>query len=377
MTSKLTDNASLGELMTTLESVQNDLQVGKNNIANILGSPFTGNDKLDTTKNTLNSIRSTFVSNLNKKGVSTVSNTPFKILAENVGKIEQGNMNVPIWYKPKNILITAASDSYIRNDNYAAAIGEEVFFFIKYDKYTMYFRKYNTITNSLTSLASPVYNTSFLLVSYNDEIYQIGGLSGSTALNTCKKYNAKTLTWSSLPNMGANRFGAGGEAYKNQIHVFYGKKNTTDSVAVNTSEYFLVDTNTWTNKGNLQLSKYAGYTCAKGSNNFVVYGLSDPGNVYSVIIANYSPTAGTISGRYGTSGSFVVPIKNYLLLGNYDYYSSGKYTTIAFGENGRIFERSLESLRIPSSYDIKAVSIEDKFVYYCLDGNVICFIPEL
>lgn len=377
MTTKLTDNTSLGELMTTLESVQNDFQIGKNNIANVLGSPFTGNDKLETTKNTLNSIRSTFVSNLNKKGVSTVSNAPFKILAENVGKIEQGNMNVPIWYKPKNILITAASDSYIKNDNYAAAIDKEVFFFIKYDKYTMYFKKYNTITNSLTNLASPVYNTSFLLVSYNDEIYQIGGLSGSTALNTCKKYNIKTSTWSYLPNMGSARFGAGGESYKNQIHVFYGKEKTTDSVAVNTSEYFLVDTNTWTAKGNLQLSKNAGYTCAKGSSNFVVYGLSDPSSIYSVIIANYSPVYGTISGKYGTTGSFVVPIENYLLLGSYGYYSSGKYAIAAFGENGKIFERILGDLRIPTSYDIKAVSTENKFVYYCSDGNVICFIPEL
>ncbi|HFL2571852.1 TPA: kelch repeat-containing protein [Clostridioides difficile] len=377
MATKLEENAKLREMIDTLETTKDDLQTVKNNIADVLGSPFTGNDKLDTTRNTLNSIRSTFVSNLNKKGVSTASNTPFKILVENVGKIEQGNMNVPIWYKPKNLSISTASDSYIRNDNYAAAIGEEVFFFIKYDKNTMYLRKYNTIANSLTSLASPAYNTNFLLVSYNDEIYQIGGLSGSTALSTCKKYNVKTLTWSSLPNMGANRFGAGGEAYKNQIHVFYGKKNTTDSVAVNTSEYFLVDTNTWTNKGNLQLSKRSGYTCAKGSKNFVVYGLSDPSNIYSVIIANYSPIAGTISGRYGTSESFVVPIKNYLLLGNYDYYSSGKYTTIAFGENGRIFERNLGDLRIPSSYDIKAVSVEDKFVYYCSNGNIICFIPEL
>lgn len=377
MATKLEENAKLREMMDTLETAKNDLQVGKNNIANILGSPFTGNDKLDTTKNTLNSIRSTFVSNLNKKGVSTVSNTPFKILAENVGKIEQGNMNVPIWYKPKNILITAASDSYIKNDNYAAAIDKEVFFFIRYDKYTMYFKKYNTIINSLTNLASPVYNTNFLLVSYNDEIYQIGGLSGSTALNTCKKYNTKTLTWSYLPNMGTGRYGAGGEAYKNQIHVFYGKEKTTNSVAVNTSEYFLVDTNTWTAKGNLQLSKNAGYTCAKGSNNFVVYGLSDPSSIYSVIIANYSPISGTISGKYGTTGSFVVPIENYLLLGSYGYYSSGKYAIVAFGENGKIFERILGDLRIPTSYDIKAASTENKFVYYCSDGNVICFIPEL
>ncbi|MDB0345085.1 hypothetical protein C4S18_01835 [Clostridioides difficile] len=377
MTTKLEENAKLREIIDTLETAKNDLQIGKNNIANILGSPFTGNDKLDTTKNTLNSIRSTFVSNLNKKGVSTVSNTPFKILAENVGKIEQGNMNVPIWYKPKNLLVTAASDSSIKNDNYVTAIDKEVFFFIRYNSNTLYFKRYNTITNSLTSLATPTYNFNFLLVSYNDEIYQIGGLSGSTALNTCKKYNTKTSTWSYLPNMGSARYGAGGESYKNQIHVFYGKEKTTNSVAVNTSEYFLVDTKTWTAKGNLQLSKNAGYTCAKSSNNFVVYGLSDPSSIYSVIIANYSPILGTISGKYGTTGSFVAPIKDYLLLGNYGYYSSGKYAIVAFGENRKIFERILDDVRIPTSYDIKATSTENKFVYYCSSGNVICFIPEL
>ncbi|WP_244060335.1 hypothetical protein, partial [Staphylococcus aureus] len=88
MATKLEENAKLREMIDTLETAKNDLQVGKNNIADVLGSPFTGNDKLDTTRNTLNSIRSTFVSNLNKKGVSTASNTPFKILVENVGKIE-------------------------------------------------------------------------------------------------------------------------------------------------------------------------------------------------------------------------------------------------------------------------------------------------
>ncbi|HEK4624456.1 TPA: hypothetical protein SOL41_003549 [Clostridioides difficile] len=114
MATKLEENAKLREMIDALETAKNDLQVGKNNIANVLGSPFTGNDKLDTTRNTLNSIRSTFVSNLNKKGVSTFANTPFKILAENVAKIEQGNMIVPLWYVPKNVFIEALS-TYAKN----------------------------------------------------------------------------------------------------------------------------------------------------------------------------------------------------------------------------------------------------------------------
>ncbi|HBF2805444.1 TPA: hypothetical protein KN238_000023 [Clostridioides difficile] len=48
MTEKLTENASLGELMTALESVKNDLQINKNNIIDAIGNPATLNDKLST-----------------------------------------------------------------------------------------------------------------------------------------------------------------------------------------------------------------------------------------------------------------------------------------------------------------------------------------
>ncbi|WP_131042373.1 hypothetical protein [Clostridioides difficile] len=46
MTEKLTDNASLRELMTALESIKNDLQINKSNIVNAIGSPATLSDKL-------------------------------------------------------------------------------------------------------------------------------------------------------------------------------------------------------------------------------------------------------------------------------------------------------------------------------------------
>ncbi|HDG7529094.1 TPA: kelch repeat-containing protein [Clostridioides difficile] len=378
MATKLEENAKLREMIDTLETTKNDLQTGKNNIANILGSPFTGNDKLETTKNTLSSIRSTFVSNLNRKGVSTVSNTPFKTLAENVGKIEQGNMNVPIWYTPKNVTIDGAYDGTIKTDNYVAAIDKEVFYFIKYNTSTLYFRRYNTITNSLTSLATPTFNSSFLLVSYNDEIYQIGGLSGSTALNTCKKYNTRTSTWSSLPNMGTRRFGAGGEMHTNQMHIIYGKEIAGGTASANTAEFFLIDTNTWTNKGELQFSKGSKYVCAKSSSNFITYGLSDPSNIYRRIIANYNPRTGTISGRFGTSESFAVPLKNFMYLGNYDYYYTDACAGLIVGESGKISQTSkLERKSIPYSEDTRAVSIENKFIYYCENGNIKCFIPEL
>ncbi|ENZ9521516.1 TPA: hypothetical protein KNK83_003677 [Clostridioides difficile] len=46
MTAKLTDNASLRELITAFECIQNDLQTSKNNIVNAIGNPANLNDKL-------------------------------------------------------------------------------------------------------------------------------------------------------------------------------------------------------------------------------------------------------------------------------------------------------------------------------------------
>lgn len=40
MTTKLEENAKLREMIDALETAKNDLQVGKNNIANILGLPL-------------------------------------------------------------------------------------------------------------------------------------------------------------------------------------------------------------------------------------------------------------------------------------------------------------------------------------------------
>ncbi|EGT4047634.1 hypothetical protein ERM65_06555 [Clostridioides difficile] len=70
MTTKLTDNASLGELMTALQSVQNDFQTGKNNIASVLGSPFVATDKLDVTKTKIQTLKNTLASNLASKNIA-------------------------------------------------------------------------------------------------------------------------------------------------------------------------------------------------------------------------------------------------------------------------------------------------------------------
>ncbi|UWD50610.1 glycine-rich protein (plasmid) [Clostridioides difficile] len=60
MTEKLTDNNSLGELMTSLQSVQTDFQTGKKNIVSALGSPFVATDKFDGGRGLENKYSGTF-----------------------------------------------------------------------------------------------------------------------------------------------------------------------------------------------------------------------------------------------------------------------------------------------------------------------------
>ncbi|WP_394869656.1 hypothetical protein [Clostridioides difficile] len=89
MTEKLTDNASLEELMTALQSVQNDFQTGKNNIANVLGSPFAGTDKLNVTKTKIETLKNVLVETINSKNVSATSSETFTNLIEKVNWIFQ------------------------------------------------------------------------------------------------------------------------------------------------------------------------------------------------------------------------------------------------------------------------------------------------
>lgn len=98
MTEKLIDNASLGELMTTLQSVQNDFQTGKNNIASALGNPFVGADKLDVTKTKIEKLKNTFATNLTNKNISASKTESMQSLIDKVANI-------------KNIIKTAKSEN--------------------------------------------------------------------------------------------------------------------------------------------------------------------------------------------------------------------------------------------------------------------------
>ncbi|MCI9978040.1 hypothetical protein JY742_18085 [Clostridioides difficile] len=68
MTAKLTDNASLRELITAFDSIKTDLQSSKSNIINTLGAPATSNDKLSTIPTRINTLKSNYqiqIDNLN------------------------------------------------------------------------------------------------------------------------------------------------------------------------------------------------------------------------------------------------------------------------------------------------------------------------
>ncbi|MCC0654833.1 hypothetical protein [Clostridioides sp. ES-S-0001-03] len=98
MTEKLTENASLGELMTTLQSIQTDFQTGKNNISSALGSPFVGTDKSGTTRTKIVTLKNAFATNLINKNVSAAGSESMQNLINKVSSI-------------KNIIKTAKSES--------------------------------------------------------------------------------------------------------------------------------------------------------------------------------------------------------------------------------------------------------------------------
>ncbi|HBG1534396.1 TPA: kelch repeat-containing protein [Clostridioides difficile] len=376
MAAKLEENAKLREMIDTLETTKNDLQTGKNDLASVLGSPFSGNNKLDVTKNTLISIQNTFVSNLNKKGVSTSSGTPFKVLAENVGKIEQGNMDIPLWFKPKDYSIEGIYIG-LTNDSKCVAIDTGIFFL--FYSTTTYFRKYNTLTNTYSSLSTPSTRKRPLLTYYNGYIYCMGGYNDTTATSICDKYNVLTDTWTYISNMITARGSTCGNTYANsdEIHVLYGSATTTSNFASAVDEYYKVNTNTWSTKAALQSSRMRRMECAKDNYDLYIAGLSDPDSIYDMIIVNYSPSSGTMSEITGHCNSFMVGIKNMMYIADIGYHGSGTITTHGYNKNGEVFRHGYTKSSAPTNNNFFGASVNDKYIYYCVDKQIKCYIPEL
>ncbi|VFC53141.1 streptogramin lyase [Clostridioides difficile] len=381
MATKLEENAKLREMIDTLETTKDDLQTVKNNIADVLGLPFTGNDKLETTKNTLSSIRSTFVSNLSKKGVSTVSNAPFKTLAENVGKIEQGNMIVPPWYVPKNIFIKALSTAV--KDKTPCVSAEKKIYFINGYTGTSGLNNlcYDTVLNTTTTKNIPSSFVESALFFYDGYIYKIGGFSGYSAPTAiCQKYNILTSSWTEIANMPTARGSACCEMYSNQIHVLYGGEDSSSSQAVRIVEYYNTILNTWSTKSTIIDSKQSHYfVCAKVSTyKIVVFGLKSSISSHYFSTINYDPVSGTYSyaGEGFDSNTFAVQLGSTLYVSDYGYKAgSGKCGVVIFSSSG-IKKLTFDKGAVPD-YSYFAASVDGRQIYFILNGKITCFIPEL
>lgn len=381
MATKLEENAKLREMIDTLETTKNDLQVGKNNIADVLGSPFTGNDKLDVTRNTLISIQNTFTSNLNKKGVSTSSGTPFKILAENVGKIEQGNMIVPPWYVPKNVFIEALS-TYAKNGIACVSAEKKIYFINGYAVGSSANNLcYDTVLNATTNKNIPASFAESALYFYDGYIYKLGGFdSYSSPLGFCQKYNVLTTSWTTITSMPTARGSACCEMYSNQIHVLYGGENSSTSQAVRVVEYYNTTLNTWSTKSTIMDSKQSHYfVCAKVSiYKIVVFGLRGSNSSYFFSTINYDPVSGTYSyaGEGFDSNTFAVPLGLTLYVSDYGYKGgSGKCGVIIFSSSG-IKKLTFDKGAVPN-YSYFGASVDGRQIYFILNGKITCFIPEL
>ncbi|UWD42956.1 tail fiber protein [Clostridioides difficile] len=84
MIEKLNENASLSDLITTFENVKDELQIGKNNMAGTLGSPFAGTDKLSVTKTKIQTLKNTLAISLSMKNISAQSTETLHSL---IGKV--------------------------------------------------------------------------------------------------------------------------------------------------------------------------------------------------------------------------------------------------------------------------------------------------
>ncbi|EAA0008377.1 TPA: hypothetical protein ACMVTQ_003936 [Clostridioides difficile] len=107
MTTKLTDNASLGELMTTFDSIKNDLQIEKNNIINAIGSPANINDKLSIIPSRMTTVlteKNNTINQLSKFKYAHGSTAPFFVEGRNiVGYFDNITRKQTIWLDINNL----------------------------------------------------------------------------------------------------------------------------------------------------------------------------------------------------------------------------------------------------------------------------------
>ncbi|HCQ6004287.1 TPA: hypothetical protein OL424_003689 [Clostridioides difficile] len=376
MTIKLEEDSSIKEVMDSFENIKNDLQNAKDNLASTLGSPFVSTDSFSITKTKIQTFKSTLATNLTKKGVSTSSNETVQNMVNKVYNIELGNTDIPNWYKPKNIILDGASSSLkpyppcIAVDNYV--------YFLDNTSSVMYFKRYDTLTNTSISLAAPTFREEASMIYYDGYIYVIGGYNNGSAISSCQRYNISANYWSSIPNMITARGGTCGNSYSNEIHVLYGYIDTSSSTTTsNISEYYKISTNTWSTKSTLTASRYRRlFVCAKTNTyNFCITGGTDPDGYWSHSINVYRPDIGSFTKLESWDIDFAVEINNMLYI---THKSNTTFYVKTYNQNGLITTKTYDlKTTIPNNTSIKAVSVKNKFIYYYENSRYKCFIPEL
>lgn len=377
MATKLEENAKLREMIDTLETAKDDLQVGKNNIASTLGSPFISTDSFSTTKTKIQTFKSTLATNLTRKGISTSSNETVQNMVNKVDDIELGNTDIPNWYKPKNIIFDGVSSSLQQYPSCVAV--ENYVYFLCNNSLGLSFLRYDTLINVNSSLAKPSVCDEALMVYYDGYIYRIGGYNNSSAASSCQRYNIKTNTWSYISNMITPRGGTCGNTYSNEIHVLYGYTDTNSSSTASViSEYYKISTNTWSTKTSFPASRYRRlFVCAKtGFYYFCITGATDPNNIWETYINRYDATNGALTKIEGWYNSFATSINDML----YTVYYGDTYLYVkGYNQNGRVFSKEYvkKNSTFPSNPLLKAVSVKNKYIYYYENNMYKCFIPEL
>ncbi|MDB0438450.1 hypothetical protein C4R89_02720 [Clostridioides difficile] len=127
MTTKLIDNASLGEVMTVFENIKGDLQISKNNIVNAIGSPATLNDKLSVIPSKITSVlteKNNIIGQLSQRKRWAKGNSPVVVIPEHVttnpitgqkGKTNKG-IKLNLDFVP-SVIIAYSYDVSIYNNN--------------------------------------------------------------------------------------------------------------------------------------------------------------------------------------------------------------------------------------------------------------------
>ena len=217
----------------------------------------------------------------------------------------------------------------------AAAVGSDIYIFGGYNgsSYTKTIYKYNTISNSITTLSTtlPALNTDASAVAVGTNIYIFGGRSsGSTFTKTIYKFDTTTETITTLSTtMAYNLANLGAILYGRYIYLFGGDKTT--SAKINNIYKFDTTTETITQLSTTIPTSLSKMAIARVENRIYLFGGEGSSNSINNIY-KFDTTTETITTLTATlpstlySASAVAVGTNIYIFGG--YYSG--YSTVIY-----------------------------------------------